>query len=176
MNENNVVESKSPTDSNNNVPVKKFNYSKFLIEGKKLEDKFSEYFKNVEPASSEQDMKEHWDIKVFANIDVKGIKRIDRNSDFDENFHWVEIKNVLGHNGWVYAENVDYFAFETFDYFILVEKEKLQELIKEKVKKEYVKTPREALYKLYRRKDRKDLISLVKTIDLIYICDKIIKK
>lgn len=159
-----------------NGKAQKKDYSKFLIEGKKAEDKFSEYFKNTKKASRYQDTKEHWDVKISANIDVKGIRKIDRHSEVDENFHWVEILNVNGDKGWAYSQFVDYFAFETFDYFIIVEKEKLQNFIKEKVKKEYVSSTRQALYKLYRRKDRKDLISLVKTIDLIYICDKIIKK
>jgi hypothetical protein len=161
---------------NDNSKTQKKDYSKFLIEGKKIEDKFSGYFKNTKTASRYQDTKEHWDVKISANIDVKGIRKIDRYSEIDENFHWVEILNVNGYKGWAYSEFVDYFAFETFDYFIIVEKEKLQNFIKEKVKKEYVSSTRQALYKLYRRKDRKDLISLVKTIDLIYICDKIIKK
>jgi hypothetical protein len=145
--------------------------------GKLSELEFSKLFDSVNFADKFSDIYEHWDIKIETKIDVKSIKKESREDlSYNENFHWVEILNVNGDKGWVYSEFVDYFAFETFDYFIIVEKEKLQNFIKEKVKKEYVNSTRQALYKLYRRKDRKDLISLVKTIDLIYICDKIIKK
>jgi len=40
--------------------------------------------------------------------------------------------------------------------------------------KERSTTP--TLYKLYKREGRKDTITLVKTLDLIYIAEKIIKK
>jgi hypothetical protein len=65
-------------------------------------------------------------------------------------------------------------AFEITDYWIVVAKDDLQELIKNTVVKEQVYTP--TLYKMYRRRDRKDIITLVKTIDLMYISSSVIKK
>jgi hypothetical protein len=71
--------------------------------------------------------------------------------------------------------DADYFVFETDDYWLVVEKEKLQKFISEKCK-EKIKTEEPALYKFYTRKDRKDVVTLVKTIDLIFISEKMFKK
>ena len=51
----------------------------------------------------------------------------------------IELKNVHGNIGWLYGE-ANYFAFETVDYWIIVEKLLLQELIADKCK-EKIKTP-----------------------------------
>lgn len=155
---------------------KRFDYSAFLISGKKTEDLFSDLFLHTEEATKEQNIKEHWDVLVSAKIDVKGLKKSSRSGEVNENIHWIEIKNVAGNHGWLYSDEVEYFAFETIDYFIIVKKEDLQDLIKEKVEKTFVKSSSDALYKLYRREGRKDVITLIKTIDLVYICLQIIKK
>jgi len=108
-------------------------------------------------------------------IDVKAMKKKHRSDDkTNENIHYVELKNVLGNPGWLYGE-AHYFAFETEDYWLLVDKMRLQEFIKEKcAAKEWSEIP--DFYKLTQRKTRQDIITLVKTIDLMFICDKIIKK
>lgn len=126
-------------------------------------------------SSKEEDMHEHWDVSLMMRFDVKAMKKVNRSDDkANENIHYVEIKNVQGHPGWLYGE-ADFFAFETEEYFVLVHKEKLQSFIKDKCgKKEFSEKPE--LYKLYQRKDRLDIMTLVKTIDLMFLCDKIIKK
>lgn len=151
-------------------------YSNFVFNGKKSEDEFAKHFQEVVNASENQDKYEHWDKGVVTRVDVKSLKRISRNYEINENYHWLEILNINGNKGWVYAEKPLFFVFETFDYWVVVEKGRLQDFIKQRVKKERVLIPEQALYKLYGRKDRKDLITLVKTIDLIYIADKLIKK
>jgi hypothetical protein len=80
---------------------------------------------------------------------------------------------VRGETGWLYGQ-ADFFAFETIDYWIVVARDDLQEFIKNTVVKEQVYTP--TLYKMYRRRDRKDIITLVKTIDLMYISSSVIRK
>jgi len=155
-----------------------FDSTEFLIEGKRVEDVFAELIGADIKATKKQDIFEHWDVgKGKYKFDVKGLKKISRQDKYvNENFHWVEINNVLGKKGWCFSGKSDFFAFETFDYFICVKKERLQELIKEKVVKNYVDTPYEALYGLYQRKGRKDVLTLVKTIDLMAISSRILKK
>ena len=140
--------------------------------GKQKEQEFARFFRNVTESTQEQDIKEHWDLNV--RYDVKMLRRKTRGGDFDENIHWVELMNVHGDTGWMYGE-ADYFAFEVEDYWISVAKEDLQKFIEQKcADKEWSNVP--ALYRLYRRKGRKDIITLVKTIDLMYISSSIIKK
>ncbi len=147
-------------------------------EFKKVEEQFAStinHLGEIREASKEEDMVEHWDINLSLRFDVKAIKKVNRFDDKpNENIHWVEIKNVNGDKGWLYGE-AEYFAFETEDYWVIVEKVKLQEFVAEKYKdKERSTTP--TLYKLYKREGRKDVITLVKTLDLVYVSEKIIKK
>lgn len=155
---------------------KTFDISSFLIEGKKAENAFTAEFSKAVEATKSQNIMEHWDFLLSARIDIKGMKKTSRSGALDENIHWLEILGISGKNGWAYSKETDYFAFEMIDYFILVKKEELHRFIKEKVSKDYVDNSTDALYKLYRRKGRKDTITLVKTVDLIYICTKMIKK
>lgn len=126
-------------------------------------------------STKEQDMHEHWDVSLTMQIDVKAMKKKDRkDATTNENIHYVELKNVLGNPGWLYGE-AHYFAFELEDYWLMVDKIRLQEFIKDKcAAKEWSEIP--DFYKLTQRKTRQDIITLVKTIDLMFICDKIIKK
>ena len=157
---------------------KEFKYGNFLAPAKKVEVAAAALYKRFREATKKEDIYEHWDIQSHPNlmmaipwhIDVKGMRKIARNGeDKDENIYWIEIKNVQGKTGSAYAEKMDALQFEMKDYFIIVLKEDLHELIKEKVKKIYVEKPEDALYKLYKRKGRKDILTLVKTVDLIYI-------
>jgi hypothetical protein len=147
----------------------------YLFVGKEVEKNFLNLIKNASFATDKEDIEKHIDIKQEIKIDVKGLRKTNRFDDFlNENIHWVELKNVHGKLGSLYGE-ADFFAFETEDYFIVVEAEKLRGYIKEKCSdKTFVKKPE--LYKLYQRENRKDVITIVKTIDLIYLSEKMIKK
>jgi hypothetical protein len=157
--------------------------------GKKVENSYEAFLKKytnnclekyivsstVEHSSREQDMHEHWDIGI--RYDVKSLKKILRKHDFqDENYTWVEINNVEGKPGWLYGE-ATHFIFETIDYLIVVEKDKLKEFVEEKCK-DKIRCTVPTLYQLYKRNKwgRKDIITLIKTIDLIYLSDCMIKK
>jgi hypothetical protein len=150
----------------------------YVKEFKKVEEKFAETIKQFGETSNstkEEDINEHWDIKLDIKFDVKAIKKTNRyDLKPNENIHWVELKNVRGNKGWLYGD-AHYFAFETEDYWIIVDKLKLQGLIADKCK-EKVKTPTPELYKLYQRDGRLDMITLVKTIDLCSISEKILNK
>ena len=144
----------------------------YLQQGKQKEFQFSKFFEKVVASTREQDIQEHWDFAV--RYDVKMIKRELRGGEYDENIHWVEIKNVHGNRGWLYGE-ADFFSFEVDSYWVIVAKDTLQELIKEKChRKQVCDTPQ--LYKLYQRTSRKDIITLVKTIDLMFISCGVVKK
>jgi hypothetical protein len=147
----------------------------FFVKGKKAEDAFAKMFLKTTEATKHENINEHWDIKIETKVDIKGIKRVSRVGDLNENIHWVEIRGVSG-DGWLYGGKSDYFAFETFDYWIIVEPEKLKNLIKKKVEKIYVDKPENALYKLYKRKNRNDILTMVKTLDLFFISVQVIEK
>lgn len=152
--------------------------SEYIKTFKKSEDDFAkciQKFGNVIASNDKENMREHWDVKLELKFDVKAIRKINRYDQTpDENIHWVELKNINAENGWLYG-GADIFAFETNDYWILVPKGKLQKFISEKCSDKQ-KCEKPELYKLYTRNARKDIITLVKTIDLIFICDQMIKK
>jgi len=153
----------------------KYDITDFLKEGKEKEVMFADLFSSYSLSDKSTDIIEHYDLTIGnTRIDVKGLKKVNRwDNEVNENIHWVEIKGITGHLGWLYGE-ADYFAFETFDYWILVSKIKLQELIKTRTIKKWVKE--KELYKLYQRPNKQDVITLVKTIDLCSIAESIINK
>ena len=150
------------------------NYKKFQA----VERKFAgalDMFNKVSFASRDEDIFDHWDVKIDIKIDVKAMKKINReDSEPNENIHYVEIKNVHGYKGWLYGD-ADYFAFEMKDYYVMVSKIKLQAMIADKCK-DKIKCARPTLYQLYYREGRNDMMTLVKTVDLIFISDKMIEK
>lgn len=153
-------------------------YEKNVELFKTVEQKFAKSISmlgEINFSDKNQDMFEHWDVSLSLKIDVKAMKKTNRSDDKpNENIHYIELKNVNGNKGWLYGE-ANYFAFETEDYWIMVDKGKLQELIKNKCKdKQWCEKPE--LYKLYTRKGRHDVITLVKTLDLMYLSDKVINK
>lgn len=157
-------------------------YNKFS----KVEDLFAlslEKHGIITKATFAQDVNEHWDLKLTSHedpevnvkFDVKAVKKVNRNdSQTNENIHWIELLNVEGKRGWLYGD-ADYFAFETDDYWIIVEKMRLQSFIADKCA-EKIKTERPELYKLYQRNGRRDTITLIKTIDLCFLANLILDK
>jgi hypothetical protein len=143
-------------------------------------NKFKNNFKKslitpILPTTSENKFG-HWDVSIFdKKIDVKGLRKIKRSdNELTEDYHWIEFKNASGNKGWLYGE-ADYFAFELHNSWIMVEKNDLQKFIHEKCKaKIRVESPEE--YKLYGRKNLKDVLTLVKSLDLCQISSEIIRK
>lgn len=148
----------------------------FLSEGKIKEGEFASLFDGVNFSVKDKDIKEHWDVEISIKVDVKGLKRVNRNDyETNENYHFIELVNVNGELGWLYG-GATHFAFEMDEYWVVVEKNRLQKMIEEKVEDIYVYNSDESLYCKYQREGRKDLITMVKTIDLILINTDIIKK
>lgn len=148
----------------------------FLKKGKEAEQEFASLFKNALATSEREDIIDHVDIKISVGVDVKSLKKVKReDQQVNEHYHWIEIKGITGHAGWLYGGTADFFAFELKDYWIVVSKEDLKGLIANRCSdKTWVNKPE--LYKLYRRVGRKDIITLVTSYDLCYISTCIIKK
>ena len=86
---------------------------------------------------------------------------------------WVEFHNVAGKRGWLYGE-ADKIAFEREKDFVIVDRIALTKFCEKAVAPIFVASAGEALYKIYRRKSRKDVISKVLMSDIINDVDNIL--
>lgn len=146
----------------------------FLKNGKNTEEQFAKLFSNYKKSTTQQDINEHWDLEISHKVDVKGLKKVKRgDTTTNENFHWVEIKNVHGNKGWLYGK-ADFFAFELNDFWVIVPKEELQQRIAMKTVKTYYDEPTK--YGLYQRSGRKDVITIIPSYDLCSISVAMIEK
>lgn len=153
-----------------------YNKQEYLLKGKDVEQKLMKHLMNCVEASIDEDINQHIDLKQSIGIDVKGIKKLYRDDDSpNENYHWIEIKNVNGDNGWMYGES-DFIAFETEEYFFITPRLSLKRFVEHKCKSK-IWSVDPALYQLYRRKERpNECLTLIKTIDIAYLSTQIIKK
>lgn len=145
--------------------------------GGKAEDLFENLAKNkklkIEKASLKQQLSNIDFIITNANnkktfVDVKACKKISRLSEnSNEDFVWIEFKNINGNNGWLYGVS-DFIAFERKADFVIVPKKPLI-LLCERIVNKTIKVDKtsEALYSIYSRKGRKDEISLIKMKDIL---------
>ena len=126
-------------------------------------------------STEDQDMHEHWDWKTtnpstnkVSLIDVKGArKRCRKDENVDFSITWLEIKNVNGEKGSLLGL-ADYIAFEQVGHFLIVRRENLRGWLKKKIiNKKIVNNPEDALYRYYKRSDRKDIITLVNIEDIV---------
>jgi hypothetical protein len=108
------------------------------------------------------------------SVDVKGRKKISRrNKKFNDDWIWLELTSVNGKPGWLQS-GPDFIAFERAGDFVISNREILYNWLmndspaKESIqKKDYVETAREAKYKIYRRRGRKDELVQVKIEDIL---------
>ena len=109
------------------------------------------------------------DLHAFKhyNFDVKARKRKSRKDDSaQDEFIWIEFKNVVGKEGWLYGK-ADYIAFERENDFVVVYRPDLVEASELLVDLgANVDKANKALYKGYQRKGRKDLIAMIKFNDI----------
>lgn len=124
--------------------------------------------------SSRQDEFKHIDFyietsdKLKFSVEVKSRKKIKRKDEkVNDDLLWIEFKNVRGMRGWLYG-SADLIAFERENDFVMVNRkllarlcERLCDLTKLNVD---VKMP---LYTGYQRRDRSDLLSLIKMSDIL---------
>jgi hypothetical protein len=102
------------------------------------------------------------------SIDVKARKKISRNdSSCTDDLLWVEFKNVAGNVGWLRGK-AHYIAFEREKDFVIVRRQALLSLCSSLVDfKKVVDKSSDALYSIYKRKNRKDEISIIKFSDIL---------
>lgn len=119
----------------------------------------------VQKSSKEEDIHQHIDYWVALKsgkkwgIDVKGNNLPDQ--------IWCEFVNVNGDKGWMYG-GASYIAFDMPEEggFSIVSREELAFFCEQHVKNEMVTQTNEAYLKKYTRKDRKDVITMVRLHDL----------
>jgi hypothetical protein len=153
--------------------------SSFFSQGKKVEYLFTDIlqsFGTTQEATKDQDIHEHWDVSLTTLFDVKGLRKVKRNDDdYNENIQWIELRNVHGNKGWIHGK-AHIIAFETIDYWILVERKRLLTFINRKVQDKQTLHTEPQLYKLYRRSGREDVLTMIKTLDLCSISFAILDK
>lgn len=148
--------------------------------GHKKEADFGELIKNiytdVRPATLEEQLTHIDWICSIGTIDVKAIKRISRHGDKEPDRIWVEFRHTKGGYGWLYGKQ-DFIAFEQNKYYVMVRRSDLAKLAEKLCdQNDYVTKAKDALYKVYNRKNTRDLISMIKITDLLSLQHKIIKK
>ena len=142
--------------------------------GQNVEKSFGAILKERAIEAREADLKEQFShvdyITPIGKIDVKARKRVSRSdSSVQDELVWLEFKNVQGKVGWLYGE-ADWIAFERQDDFILVRRHDLATLAETLCRiNERAALSRDALYKGYQRRGRKDLLSVVKMSDILVL-------
>jgi len=142
----------------------------------KTESLFEEIAKKenfiVRKSSLSEDRYKHIDFFLEQDhfkysVDVKARKKTARGDvKVNDEWTWIEFKNVLGRKGWLYGE-ADYIAFERAGDFLMINRENLVKFCEDKVDlKTMVSRAYQAEYKVYQRKGRKDLITRVRMDDL----------
>ena len=161
----------------------------FLLNGKKVESDFAKDLLNecggeIKISSKHEDISKHIDIwwkpkdkDKWVSFDVKGLRKNKRDdNDFSYENTWLEVKNTSGNPGSLLGEE-NYMVFETKDKWLisrrLVLLEKLRGQIVDKII--YNFNPNEN-FKMYQRKNRKDLIIRVTLSFIEENSCKIIKK
>jgi hypothetical protein len=142
--------------------------------GEAAEKRFASLLFCPVEATKEQNIFEHWDVLDGKfKYDVKAMKKFRRSDDYPtDRIHYVELKNVNGDDGWLYGK-ADRIAFETRRYWLIVSRLELQKAIDGM---DMQKSDCPAPYKLYSRKGRSDLMTLVPTIDLLSMAEKVMEK
>jgi len=108
------------------------------------------------------------------SADVKARKRLNRSdANLQDDLIWIELKNVQGKNGWLYGD-ADYIVFEIESGFLICPKDKLIAQI-EKLKPKFFESNDNSKvpYKLYSRKNRKDLLVLIPIEEILPISFKL---
>lgn len=116
-------------------------------------------------ASKVEDTRLHYDFvvenKQFYRIEVKSMKAFKRGETPNPNLLIIELKNVLGHDGWVKGE-ADLIFFQQKDNFHIINRKSLLSYAEEKLKAglshRYTLPHHKNIPFTYSRKDRDDLL------------------
>jgi hypothetical protein len=101
------------------------------------------------------------------SVEVKSRKKIKRgDKEVNDELLWIEFKNVAGKRGWLYGA-ADLIAFERETDFLMVNRMTLARLCEKLCDLTQINVQRPPLYTGYQRRDRNDLLSLIKISDII---------
>lgn len=127
----------------------------------------------IEKSSRFHDMKEHFDYFFHyadesKKVEVKAMKKLSRSGEQQDEWIWVEFKNVRGNEGWLYGK-ADLIAFEFKEHFLFVKREELVEMCEKLIDRTIiVKKSCDAKYKGYRRWNRPhELTGMIHNTDLM---------
>ncbi len=109
---------------------------------------------NCYKANKQQNQKKHWDFiiskdNVIERIDVKSIKEATADGRT-----WIELQNVRGETGWLYADELDAIAFEKEDRFEFIRRIDLIPIVEEGLRKSDIEDGGFTIY--YEKKGLKD--------------------
>ena len=139
--------------------------------GQQVETEFGTLLKRRYPEAREATLEEqfkHIDwICNKGSIDVKAMKAVSRGSELQDQLIWLEFKNKVGDNGWLYGEQ-DYIAFEYPMQYRIVPRIALASLAEYLCDiSDMVDHASKALYRGYTREGMADLLSMITTCDLM---------
>jgi hypothetical protein len=146
--------------------------------GRRAEDRFARLavkhgFK-ITASSGRANMDGHFDYVMERDgkaykVDVKSRKRVAREeNETQDQFIWIELHGVRKDDrGWLYDGQADLIAFELTQSFRVVDRLELIALVEQLVNlEEKVSSAKDALYKVYSRKRRPDLLTMIRSEDL----------
>ena len=130
----------------------------------------------IQPAPEDSNINEHYDYIMSRDdksfrVEVKSRKRMGRSDhDVQDEHVWIELHGVREDDqGWLYGK-ADLIAFEMTSSFRVVRRAELLHLVEQLVDfKVKVRKSSDALYKLYSRPGRHDLLTMIKADDLLRI-------
>ena len=149
--------------------------------GRRAEDAFArlalQHGFKVTPSSEKGNIDEHFDYVIERDgkrhkVDVKSIKRKSRgDAELQDEFLWVELHGVrMEDKGWLYDGKADLIAFELSKSFRIVDRLELIALVEKLVDfNAKVSSAKDALYKVYSRKSRPDLLTMIRSDDLLQL-------
>ena len=134
----------------------------------------------VRRATKQENMHDHIDMfmeglsksdskPVEVSVDIKARKRVSRrDKKFNDDWVWIEMKNVQGKDGWLYGK-ANFIVFERENDFVLAPRKNIIELINSKVRFDlgFVDRAYQAKYQVYQRKGRRDQITQIKMSDIL---------
>jgi len=155
--------------------------------GNSAEIRFIKYLKdgfNIDAVktSKNDDIIKHQDYKLinfFPEItkksdffvDIKSLKKIQRNDlSYQDEYTWIELKNVNGDDGWVKSKYLDGIVIETFKHWVVLDRLTLENYVESVLDDDFVYNPNDAHYKKYSRNGRLDISTLVDTKTIIDYC------
>lgn len=124
-------------------------------------------------------MNEHWDYQIFfgdvlsQKVELKSMKRMSRSGEIQDIWAWIELHGVRAWDkGWLINSKADLICFERKDRFEFYKRLELLGRVLELIDlTSWVTSAKEAKYKLYSRKTRPDILTMVefeKLEDIIY--------